>query len=183
MGKSKGAAHCHSKYSPILYEHGLSPHVPSPLPSKWLFAIPSLWSCKLGRGCRSRSLTKTRETLKHSSRSFPITHLFYQGSWYTLSLFNLVANGVQLAVSQRLLLSGRWRDAAPFTPLWSINLPPLYFLRIDATSSNKSAASSCCSPDGRNQQMPSLFPCGQTNCCTARCTFPERSPGRLCYFC
>lgn len=72
---------------------------------------------------------------------------------------------------------------APFLPLWSINLPPLYFLRIDATSSNKSAASHCCSPDGRNQQTPNLFPCGQTNCCTARYTFPERSLGQLCYFC
>lgn len=52
-------------------------------PLRLLFVIPSSWRCTLGRGSRSRSLTNTRETLKRSSRSFPATHLFYWGSWYS----------------------------------------------------------------------------------------------------
>lgn len=77
----------------------------------WVFAIPSSWSCPWGGGSRSRSIAKTGETLKPPSKTRPVTHLFYQGSWQALSPFiEPCANGRQLAISQWLLSWGRWRD-------------------------------------------------------------------------
>lgn len=40
MAKREEAAYCHSMYILISYEHDLSPHVLSPLPSKMTFCHP-----------------------------------------------------------------------------------------------------------------------------------------------
>lgn len=49
MAKRKQAAYCHPMFILILYVHGLSPQVPSPLPSEMTFCHPFLMKLHTGK--------------------------------------------------------------------------------------------------------------------------------------